>query len=85
MLIVKNISSNFNNSFQLYGTDWKNYFIEAGNNIEKKRIIQTCIVVTFVWILVLFQVPSLYPRSIEIIESGGYLLQLKQSDLAKFW
>ena len=37
MLIVKNISSNFKNNFQLYGTDWKNYFIEAGASIEKKN------------------------------------------------
>ena len=84
MLIVKNISSNFNNNFQLYGTDWKNYFIEAGNSIEKKEQFKTYsgnICLDFGSISGFL---TLYPRSIEIIESGGYLLQLKQSDLVKF-
>ena len=86
MLIVNNILSNFKSKFQLYGTDWKNYFVEAGANIEKKRSIQNLysgnICVDFGSISGSL---TLYPRSIEIIESGGYLLQLKQSDSSQIF
>lgn len=81
MLIVKNIYENFKKDFFLYGNDWKNYFVEACGNIEKKKIIQR----TYNGNICLdfgssTGSLSLYPRSIEIIESGGYLLQLRQSD-----
>tara|TARA_B100000242_G_scaffold258656_1_gene203047 strand:+ start:469 stop:894 length:426 start_codon:yes stop_codon:yes gene_type:complete len=86
MLIVKNIFSNFKNNFQLYGQDWKNYFVEASANIEKKRTIQNlysgniCLDLGSITGSL-----TLYPRSIEIIESGGYLLQLKQSDSSQIF
>ncbi len=86
MLIVKNIFYNFKNNFQLYGNDWKDYFKEAHANVEKKKIIQNLyrgnICLDFGSISGSL---SLYPRSIEIIESGGYLLQLRQSDSNKIF
>ena len=86
MLIVENISTNFRNNFQLYGTEWKNHFVEAHANIEKKRMIQNLyrgnICLDFGSISGSL---TLYPRSIEIIESGGYLLQLRQSDSSKIF
>ena len=81
MLIVKNIFNNFKNNFQLYGTDWKDYFKEAYANIEKKKTIQDLYSGNICLDLGSISGSlSLYPRSIEIIESGGYLLQLRQSD-----
>ena len=86
MLIVKNITNNFKNNFQLYGQDWKNYFVEASANIEKKRTIQNlysgniCLDLGSITGSL-----TLYPRSIEIIESGGYLLQLRQSDSSQIF
>ena len=90
--IVKNIKKNFNNKLDIIGNDWntfslnalpsspiwsKSYNIKKIYNIYKGNI---CLDLGSIDGSV-----SLYHRSIQIIESGGLIIQSVQSDGKKIW
>ena len=82
--LVKEIMSEFSKQFSLFGDEWKTHFPNSHKTTMKKNKIQD----TYEGNICLdfgsaSGSLSLYPRSIEIIESGGYLMQLKQSDSKK--
>ena len=81
LLIVNQIMIRFKEKFLLIGNDWSNYFQDNIRSIEDKNKIKELyrgnICLDFGSISGSL---SLYPRSIDIIENGGYLMQLKQSD-----
>jgi|TARA_B110000238_G_C16110857_1_gene432624 hypothetical protein len=79
--IIKKINARFKNNLIVVGSDWKDYivnFIEDNRNVEFVRNLykgNLCLDFGSRW-----GNNCLYPRSIDIIESSGMLLQLKQSD-----
>ena len=86
LLIVKKIFNEFGENFFLFGDTWKKYFKKSHGNVEKKSQIEKIYCGN---ICLDFGSTSgsltLYPRSIDIIENGGYLMQLKQSDSHKIF
>jgi hypothetical protein len=70
----------------IYGSTWKKYIVDAKNsNYDQKFTNQIykgniCIDFGSKWCSTTF-----YPRSIEIIENGGHLLQAKQVDSKKIF
>jgi len=77
---LEEILKNYNNKFDLYGDDWSKIFDLSHSNIEGnkiKKIYNGNLCIDFGSKCGSL---TLYPRSIEIIENGGLLLQLKQID-----
>jgi hypothetical protein len=85
-LILLEINKNFKKYFHLVGEDAKKIGINFSNptfKIEKiRKIYRGNICMDTGSILGSM---SLYPRSIQIIESGGMLIQTKQNDSNKIW
>ena len=79
--IIRDIMNEFLEDFLLFGDEWKMYFSNSQKTTMEKKKIQMLyngnICLDFGSASGSL---SLYPRSIDIIESGGYLLQLKQAD-----
>tara|TARA_B100000780_G_scaffold15081_1_gene10049 strand:- start:61 stop:489 length:429 start_codon:yes stop_codon:yes gene_type:complete len=75
------INRKFKSDLIVVGSDWKNYiknFIDDNHDVEFVRNMYSgnlCLDLGSKW-----GNNTLYPRSIEIIESSGILLQSKQSD-----
>ena len=84
--VVKIINKKFKNDLIVVGSDWKNYIknsIDDNNDVEFVRNLYSgnlCLDLGSKW-----GNNTLYPRSIEIIESSGMLLQSKQSDSKKIF
>ena len=84
--IIKNIEKIFNKKLNLIGNDWfmfpfnslpSNYNIRKIKNMYKGNI---CLDLGSIEGSI-----SLYPRSIQIVESGGLIIQSIQSDNKKVW
>ena len=84
--IIKNIEKIFNKKLNLIGDDWivfpfnslpSNYNIRKIKNMYKGNI---CLDLGSIEGSI-----SLYPRSIQIVESGGLIIQSIQSDNKKVW
>jgi len=79
--IIRMINRKFKNDLVVVGSDWKYYlkkFIDDNHDVEFVRNMYSgnlCLDLGSKW-----GNNTLYPRSIEIIESSGILLQSKQSD-----
>tara|TARA_B100000795_G_C22782492_1_gene433037 strand:+ start:75 stop:1106 length:1032 start_codon:yes stop_codon:yes gene_type:complete len=79
--IIRMINRKFKSDLIVVGSDWKNYiknFIDDNHDVEFVRNMYSgnlCLDLGSKW-----GNNTLYPRSIEIIESSGILLQSKQSD-----
>ncbi len=79
--IIRMINRKFKNNLVVVGSDWKyclKNFIDDNHNVEFVRNMycgNLCLDLGSKW-----GNNTLYPRSIEIIESSGILLQSKQSD-----
>jgi hypothetical protein len=79
--IIKMINKKFKNDLIVVGSDWKNYiknYVDDNHNVDFVRNMYNgnlCLDFGSKW-----GNNTLYPRSIEIIESDGVLLQSKQSD-----
>lgn len=81
MEIVKYIKDAFPIQFFLFGDEWKTHFQDCHKTVMKKDKIQSLYNGNICLDLGSSSGSlTLYPRSIEIIESGGLILQLKQSD-----
>lgn len=83
--ILEEIINNYNDKFDLYGNDWRKIFNLSNSNAEGneiKKIYNGNICIDFGSKCGSL---TLYPRSIEIIENGGLLLQLKQIDSNKIF
>lgn len=79
--IVNDIKIMFPKYFRLFGDDWSSYFKDFNKTIFSKKKIKNLYNGNICLDLGSSSGSiSLYPRSIEIIENGGYLLQLKQLD-----
>ena len=82
--ILKKVKKNFNENLILIGDDMRKYFKDAHKTTNNFKYIRDlyqgnlCLDFGSRWGDITF-----YPRSIEILESGGYLLQSKQSDSFK--
>ena len=82
---MEEIINNYNDKFDLYGNDWRKIFNLSNSNAEGneiKKIYNGNICIDFGSKCGSL---TLYPRSIEIIENGGLLLQLKQIDSNKIF
>ena len=84
--IIKNLKETFKNKINLVGNDWtafhfnslpSNYNIRKIKSMYKGNI---CLDLGSIEGSI-----SLYPRSIQIIESGGLIIQSIQSDSKKIW
>ena len=79
--LILNIKKNLKDKFIVVGTKWKEHVSDAKedefNELKIKELYngQICIDFGSKWGSNIF-----YPRSVEIIESGGFLLQLKQNN-----
>ena len=79
--IIKKINKQFNNDLIVVGSDWKNHIknsIDDNHDVKFVRNLykgNLCIDLGSKW-----GANCLYPRSIEIIESSGILLQCQQPD-----
>lgn len=79
--IIKNIKIKFKNDVIVVGSDWKDHIknsIEDNHDVEFIRNLykgNLCLDLGSKW-----GNNCLYPRSVDIMESSGMLLQLKQSD-----
>jgi len=84
--IIINIKSKFKEKILLVGDDWKDYFEDARTSVYSSKIIKKLYKGNICLDLgsILGSV-SLYSRSNKIIESGGLLVQSKQSDSSKIW
>jgi hypothetical protein len=84
--IIKKLKIRYKKNFLLIGQNWLNYEIDSEPNIFNNEIISKiyngniCIDLGSAAGSL-----SLYPRSINIIESGGILIQLKQNDYNNIW
>ena len=78
--ILEEILKNYNNKFDLYGDDWSKIFDLSHSNIEGNKIKKIYNGNLCIDLGSKCGSLTLYPRSIEIIENGGLLLQLKQID-----
>ncbi len=84
--IIKKLKNKYKNDFLLIGTNWTDYKIKSKSSIFNRKVISKiyngniCIDLGSVAGSL-----SLYPRSIDIIESGGALIQLKQKDFRNIW
>ena len=84
--IVKNIMAEFPKSFSLFGDEWKDYFQNTHKTIMEKKKVQNIYCGNICLDLGSASGSlSLYPRSIDIIESGGFLIQLRQTDSKKIF
>ena len=84
--IIKEIMSEFSDKISLFGDEWEMYFSNSHKtNMEKTKIQDKSNGNICLDFGSASGSRSLYPRSIEIIESGGYLMQLKQSDSKKIF
>ena len=84
--IILNISKNFKKNFVIYGEDKKNiglnFLSSQYDKKEIKRIYEGNICIDT------GPIPgslSLHPRSIQILESNGLLMQVKQNDFLEVW
>lgn len=84
--IILGVKRKFKNSFLIYGEDNKkigiDFFKPIYNEKKIKEIYQGNICIDTGSI---FGSLSLHPRSIQIIESGGLLIQAKQNDSDSIW
>ena len=84
--VILEIIENFKDNFLIYGQNMKDNDIKFMNpvfNLDKvKKIYKGNICLDTGSII--FSL-SLYPRSIQILESGGLLLQTKQNDSQQIW
>ena len=84
--IILKISKNFKNNFYIYGEDFKDIGISfldpVYENKKVKQIYEGNICLDTGSILGSL---SLHPRSIQIIESNGVLVQTKQKDSEQIW
>ena len=84
--IILNINKNFKDNFYVYGEDKKNIginFLESEyNNKKVNHLYEGNICLDTGSILGSL---SLHPRSIQILESNGLLIQTKQKDSEKVW
>jgi hypothetical protein len=84
--IVKKLKSKYKDKFLLIGSNWSDYKINSKSSIFNREKISKiyngniCIDLGSIAGSL-----SLYPRSIDIIESGGILIQLKQTDFRNIW
>jgi len=82
--ILKKVKKEFNDNLILIGDDMRKYFKDAHKTSNNSKYIKDlyqgnlCLDFGSRWGDI-----SFYPRSIEILESGGFLLQSKQSDTYK--
>ena len=82
--IIKEINKKFKKELIIIGDDWKSYIKNAKSSNHDLRYLRNiykgniCLDFGSRW-----GDNVLYPRSIEILESGGYLLQSTQSDSIK--
>ena len=85
-LIILSIDKNFKNYFFIYGEDKKNigvdFFKPVYENKRVKKIYEGNICIDTGSVLGSL---SLHPRSIQILESNGLLIQVKQNDALKIW
>lgn len=85
-VIVENLIKNFKNKLILIGNDWKKIYSKSYGNIFNKTKITNLYKNNICLDLGSASGSlSLYPRSIEIIENNGYILQLKQSNSKKIY
>ena len=77
---MEEILKNYNNKFDLYGDDWSKIFNLSHSNIEGNKVKKIYNGNLCIDLGSKCGSLTLYPRSIEIIENGGLLLQLKQID-----
>lgn len=84
--IVKKLFHRYRKNFLLVGSVWSNFGIKSIPSIFDRRIVAN-IYQGNICIDLGSKAGSLslYPRSIDIIESGGILVQSKQSDADKIW
>jgi hypothetical protein len=84
--IVKKLSNKYRKNFLLVGSSWSNFGIKSIPSIFDRRIVAN-IYQGNICIDLGSKAGSLslYPRSIDIIESGGILVQSKQNDADKIW
>jgi len=84
--IILSINKNFNNQFFIYGEDKKNIGVNFIKPVyENKKVTQIyegniCIDTGSI-----LGSSSLHPRSIQILESNGLLIQTKQNDCQEIW
>jgi len=84
--IILSINKNFNNQFFIYGEDKKNIGVNFIKPVyENKKVTQIyegniCIDTGSI-----LGSSSLHPRSIQILESNGLLIQTKQNDCQEMW
>jgi len=84
--IILHISKNFKKKFYIYGEDRKNVGMNIlepeYDNIKVKRIYEGNICIDTGSVLGSL---SLHPRSIQILESNGLLIQARQNDYKEVW
>lgn len=85
-IILEHLIKNFKKKLILIGNDWKKIYSKSHSNIFDKTKITNLYQNNICLDLGSASGSlSLYPRSIEIIENNGYILQLKQSDSKKIY
>ena len=84
--IVKKLINKYRKNFLLIGSGWGYFGIKSIHSVFDRRIVSN-IYQGNICIDLGSKAGSLslYPRSIDIIESGGILVQSKQSDADKIW
>ncbi|MDA7573339.1 hypothetical protein N8745_03650 [Candidatus Pelagibacter sp.] len=84
--IIKELKKKFENNISLIGDDWSEYYKDSTHSVfDTKKISNIYAGNIGLDLGSLAGSTSLYPRSIQIIESGGLIIQNIQSDSKKIW
>ena len=84
--IVKSLKKKFKDKMILIGNDWQKYGLKSLNNNYDSKFTKNIYKGNICFDTGSIEgSSSLYPRSIQIIESGGLIIQSKQKDSKKIW
>tara|TARA_Y100000591_G_C21834677_1_gene701725 strand:+ start:178 stop:1167 length:990 start_codon:yes stop_codon:yes gene_type:complete len=84
--IIKNLKNSFGDKINLFGDDWSQFYANSKpSEFNTKKISSIYSGNIGLDLGSLAGTTSLYPRSIQIIESGGLILQSVQHDTKKIW
>ena len=84
--IIKKLNSAYKKDFLLIGSNWSCYGINSKPSVfDRKAVSEIYEGNICVDLGSIAGSLSLYPRSIDIIESGGILVQSRQSDFKNIW
>jgi hypothetical protein len=84
--IIKELKKKFDENISLVGDDWSEFYKDSTHSVfDTKKISNIYAGNIGLDLGSLAGSTSLYPRSIQIIESGGLIIQNIQSDSKKIW